>query len=62
MMYLGIDIAKRKFDVALLINGKFKTKVFTNEAAGFTLLLAWLDKYASAPVHACLESSGAFCD
>ena len=25
MTYLGIDIAKRKFDVALLINGKFRT-------------------------------------
>ena len=27
MRKLGIDIAKRKFDVALLIDGKFKTKV-----------------------------------
>ena len=27
---LGVDIAKRKFDAALLINGKLKHKVFTN--------------------------------
>ena len=60
MMYLGIDIAKRKFDVALLNNGKFRTKVFANEAAGFTSLLAWLDKHASAPVHACLEATGSY--
>ena len=60
MMYLGIDIAKRKFDVALLINGKFKTKVFVNEARGFRSLLAWLDKYAAEPVHACLEATGSY--
>ena len=28
MIHLGIDIAKLKFDVALLNQGKFKTKVF----------------------------------
>ena len=60
MMYLGIDIAKRKFDVALLVNGKFKTKVFVNEARGFRSLLAWLDKYAAEPVHACLEATGSY--
>ena len=32
---LGVDIAKRKFDVALLINGKLKHKVFTNDEEGF---------------------------
>ena len=60
MIYLGIDIAKRKFDVALLVNGKFKTKVFVNEARGFRSLLAWLDKYAAEPVHACLEATGSY--
>ena len=35
---LGIDIAKKKFDVALLRDGKFKTKVFENSPAGFTAL------------------------
>ena len=32
---LGVDSAKRKFDVALLINGKLKHKVFTNNEEGF---------------------------
>ena len=41
---LGVDIAKRKFDVALLINGKLKHKVFTNNQEGFELLMAWLHK------------------
>ena len=39
---LGIDIAKKKFDAALLRGGKFKTKVFDNSLTGFTALTAWL--------------------
>ncbi len=35
---LGVDIAKRKFDVALLINDKLKHKVFKNNQEGFTEL------------------------
>jgi transposase len=37
---LGVDIAKKKFDVALLISGKLKHKVFTNDQEGFETLLA----------------------
>jgi transposase len=36
---LGIDLAKKKFDVALLNNGKFRSKVFENNPAGFSSLL-----------------------
>ncbi len=38
---LGVDIAKRKFDVALLINGKLKHKVFSNNQEGFEELELW---------------------
>ncbi len=31
---LGVDIAKRKFDVALLVKDKLKHKVFTNIRKG----------------------------
>jgi transposase len=41
---LGVDIAKKKFDVALLVNGKLKHKVFTNDQGGFAELTAWLTK------------------
>jgi transposase len=37
---LGVDIAKKKFDVALLVNGKLKHKVFTNDQGGFAELTA----------------------
>ena len=39
---LGIDIAKRKFDVALLIDNKFKTKVFEEHRR------IWNSNYANA--------------
>jgi len=59
---LGVDIAKRKFDVALLINGKLKHKVFTNNQEEFKLLMAWLHKQNVAHVHVCLEASSTYGD
>ncbi len=57
---LGVDIAKRKFDVALLVNNKLKHKVFTNDQEGFTELSAWLTKQGVDHVHACLEASSTY--
>ena len=57
---LGIDIAKHKFDVALLINHKFKTKIFSNNLTGFEALLDWLKKQNVNQVHACLEATGCY--
>jgi transposase len=62
MIHLGIDIAKLKFDVALLNQGKFKTKVFANDASGISACLKWLATHAGAPVHACLEATGSYGD
>jgi transposase len=59
-IFLGIDIAKLKFDVALLKNAKYKTKVFTNNNKGFAELIAWLDKNDSKTVHSCLEATGVY--
>lgn len=44
MQFVGIDIAKRSFDVALpLGNGKYRThKKFSNDAAGHAEFLEWL--------------------
>ncbi len=57
---LGIDIAKAKFDVALLIHGKFKTKVFKNTAKGFATLSTWLSHHGIDRVHACMEATGRY--
>jgi transposase len=61
-MYLGVDIAKRKFDCALLIGEtRFRTKVFDNNAAGIEACLAWIAKQsAGQPVHGCIEATGPY--
>jgi len=55
---LGIDIAKQKFDVALLVEGKTKHKTCKNSAEGFETLMLWLEKQGIQKVHACLEATG----
>lgn len=58
---LGIDIAKLKFNVCLInMSGKLKHKVFTNTAAGFQQLTAWLAKQEAQRVHACMEATAAY--
>lgn len=59
---LGIDIAKRTFDVALLRNDKFRNKKFPNNGEGFNQLDGWLLKQGAIRVHACLEATGTYSD
>jgi transposase len=59
---LGIDVAKRKLDVALIFNGKTLTKQFDNTNQGFKLLNAWLKSLHVSEVHACLEATGNYGD
>ena len=59
--YLGIDIAKRKFDVALVRpDGKIRVKVCPNTPVGHGELLAWVARQHAGPVHACLEATGTY--
>jgi transposase len=58
MNYLGIDISKDKFDVALLSSGKGKHKVFKNNLAGFERLTQWLESHGVHSKHACMELTG----
>jgi transposase len=62
--FLGVDVSKAKFDVALLrADGKFRSKVFGNDPAGFAGLLQWLQaQVADEPAagHACMESTGSY--
>jgi len=55
---LGIDIGKHKFDVALLVNGKTRTKAVKNSIEGFQTLCDWLKKHNATRVHACMEATG----
>ena len=62
--FLGVDVAKVKLDVALLMaNGKFKSKTFANNDKGFTALLQWLLEQvpdAHASLHICMEATGSY--
>jgi transposase len=61
---IGIDVSKAKLDVALLlVNGRFRSKVFANDAAGFSSLLGWIESHVpagKAAVHVCMEATGTY--
>lgn len=59
---LGIDVAKNKFDVALLRSGKYKSKSFENKQSGFESLAVWLKQHDVVALHSCLEATGSYGD
>lgn len=59
---LGIDIAKAKFVVCLLHQGKTQQRTFDNRPTDFSKLTKWLDKLGAHPLHACMESTGTYGD
>ena len=58
--FLGIDIAKHKFDAVLLVGDRERHKVFENNEVGFATLMTWLGPQSS--LHACMEATGGFGD
>lgn len=58
---VGVDIAKKKFDIALLIENKYKHKHFSNDEAGFEAFIAWLLTFnlLTQPL-ICMEATGAY--
>jgi transposase len=61
---VGVDISKLKLDVAWLkAEGKYRSKVFPNNATGFAQLLGWLDSMlpdGQATAHVCMEATGTY--
>lgn len=59
---VGIDVSKKKLDVALLVNGKTKAKVVENSAEGHQTLLDWLSKskVPLSALHVCMEATGVY--
>lgn len=59
---VGIDVSKKKLDIALLVNGKVKAKVLDNSAQGHRALLDWLNKakVPLAALHVCMEATGVY--
>lgn len=62
--YLGIDIAKEKFDVCLIgvADGKERYRTFSNDPRGFKQLIDFLKDHGAGEVHACMEPTGRYCD
>ena len=61
-VHVGIDVSKRKLDVARLRQGKCRNKVFSNNVAGFKALAVWLgeDQVTPSQAHLCLEATGPY--
>jgi transposase len=62
---VGIDVSKRKLDVALLVegaSGKVKSKVFDNNSSGYQTLMHWMLQRELQPerTHLCLEATGPY--
>lgn len=55
---IGIDIAKKKFDAAILSCGKYKSKIFPNTESGFLDFSNWLAKNNVGKAHCCMEATG----
>jgi transposase len=59
---IGIDVGKRSLDLALLVEGKIKSKVFENTTAGHTVLPKWLIERGATQdnSHICMEATGPY--
>ena len=59
MQFIGIDISKMTFDVAIRIEGDDHHRCFNNEQAGFSSLLTWVTSFKQRP-YFCLEATGVY--
>jgi transposase len=58
---IGIDIAKKKFDVASLNAGKYKHKTFTQDESGYAGFLSWIvHLFDNDKPLICMEATGAY--
>jgi transposase len=58
--YLGIDVGKESFTVALLGGGQVHQSHFKNDSVGFERLGRWLQKQEVERVHACMEATNRY--
>jgi len=58
-MFVGIDISKLTFDVAILHEGHYEHRQFNNNAGGFSDCLKWVKPFKSNVLF-CLEATGIY--
>ncbi len=59
MIFIGIDISKMSFDVAVLIDGAYHNQYFTNDLTGFSDFSTWVKSFKQ-PAYICLEATGVY--
>ncbi|WP_279116682.1 IS110 family transposase [Acidithiobacillus thiooxidans] len=60
-LFVGIDVAKAKFDVALLTpEGKYRSKALPNNPVGYQQFVDWLNQHEAREAHLCMEATGAY--
>ncbi len=59
---LGIDVAKLKLDVVLLLEDHHVHRVFANTEQGFAALHSWIEQQGTFELSVCLESTGSYSD
>lgn len=58
---IGVDIAKLKFDVACLMAGQYKHKIFTHDQSGYLAFVTWLlSLCGDVKPLICMEATGAY--
>jgi len=59
MMFVGIDISKLRFDVAVLMDGRYQHQHFNTTPSGFSQLSKWVSAFKH-PAYFCLEATGIY--
>ena len=60
--YIGVDISKKTFDVALYISEELHQLQFRNNRIGFRQLHKWLKEHKIGEAHVCMEATGRYGD
>ena len=58
--FMGIDVSKKTFDVALLKGERPKSGKFKNTPDGFAMVVRWLQKEGAEDTHVCMEATGTY--
>jgi len=59
MIFVGIDMSKLTFDVAVLLDGRYQSRQFENKTSGFSQLSKWVTSFKK-PAYLCLEATGIY--
>lgn len=60
IVVIGIDISKKKFDVAFMINQKWQHETFENTLEGFQIFLKFLKDRDIENCHGVMEATGRY--